>query len=270
MKSNQYSYTITDKSVTLFENARPFIAKSDHPNFKKIRELIKKSNFSEAVKLFDIVENIKNLNPKIEIKNNSVYYDGKIQHNYVANRILAFLKEGFDIKPLVKFLENLYQNPLVKDNPNHYLIEDLYKFLETNEGMPITEDGCFLAWKRVHKDGFDIHSQTIKYEVGKYVEESFDKVDKNRDNTCSYGLHFCSKTYLEQSGFGSGENSKMLLVKVNPAWVCSIPTDYNRSKGRAYKMFVYAEYEENSNPKINKTLISKNYQKRDSSGRFCK
>jgi hypothetical protein len=67
--------------------------------------------------------------------------------------------------------------------------------------------------------------------------ERFD-VDDNKDNTCSTGLHFCSQSYL--SCFG-GERT--VIVKINPADVVSIPSDYNDAKGRACRYEVIGELE---------------------------
>jgi hypothetical protein len=268
-----YNYIVTDNSITIFAGAKPFVARKEHPSYQKIKNLVKAQKFEEATKLFDIGNSISNQsNGKITIKNNNIYWNEKPLHNYVTSRILALLKEGFDTKPVINFLEDLYNNnPLVKQDNNHYLVEDLYKFLSVND-LPLCEDGSFLAWKRVRNDGFDIHSGTIQYKVGEIVEESFDRVDKNRDNHCSYGLHFCAKSYLEKSGFGGDKPNKMLLVKVKPSWVCSIPSDYGNSKGRAYKMFVYAEYNENTNINLKSAALSNTQSgpKRDSKGRFCK
>ena len=54
------------------------------------------------------------------------------------------------------------------------------------------------------------------------------EVDDNRDRTCSTGLHFCSQDYLDHFG-----GQRIMIVKINPADVVSIPSDYNDSKGRA-------------------------------------
>lgn len=65
------------------------------------------------------------------------------------------------------------------------------------------------------------------------------QVDSNRYNTCSVGLHFCSREYLP--AFGCGDGEKVVLVKVNPADVVSIPVDYNNAKGRTWKYEVVSE-----------------------------
>jgi hypothetical protein len=107
--------------------------------------------------------------------------------------------------------------------------------LEKNN-LPITSDGHFLAYKKVRKDFKDCHTGTMDNSVGKIVEMERHEVDDNANNTCSNGLHFCSKEYLNHFG---GERT--VIVKINPADVVSIPTDYDFSKGRACRYEVIGE-----------------------------
>ena len=62
------------------------------------------------------------------------------------------------------------------------------------------------------------------------------QVDENKDRTCSSGLHFCSYDYLAHFG---GE--RIMVLKINPKDVVSIPTDYNNSKGRCARYLVVDE-----------------------------
>jgi hypothetical protein len=139
------------------------------------------------------------------------------------------LEDGFDVAPLVEFMHNLMKNPSKR------AVDELYGFLEKNS-LPITPDGCFLAYKRVRGDYKDCYTGTMDNSVGKVVEMERNMVDDNRDNTCSTGLHFCSHSYLASFG---GERT--VIVKVNPADVVSIPSDYNNAKGRACSYEVIGE-----------------------------
>jgi hypothetical protein len=142
------------------------------------------------------------------------------------------LQDGFPVEPLVNFMENLMTNPSKR------AVTELYGFLEKNS-LPITPDGCFLAYKKVRNDFLDIHSGTMDNSVGKIVEMERNEVDDNKDQTCSTGLHFCSQDYLPH--FGNGYDSRVVILKINPADVVSIPSDYNNAKGRACKYEVIGE-----------------------------
>jgi hypothetical protein len=65
------------------------------------------------------------------------------------------------------------------------------------------------------------------------------QVDDDKDRTCSTGLHFCSQDYLPS--FGSAQGNRVVIVKINPADVVSIPSDYNNAKGRACRYEVVGE-----------------------------
>src|SRR5690606_5095532 len=98
----------------------------------------------------------------------------------------------------------------------------------------------FLAYKRVRDNYLDWHSATFDNSVGKVVEMPGGRyhVDSNRHNVCSYGLHFCSKDYLGNFWRGAG---RIVVVKINPADVVSIPIDYNFTKGRTWRYEVVGE-----------------------------
>ena len=72
--------------------------------------------------------------------------------------------------------------------------------------------------------------------LGATVEMERNRVDDDKDRTCSTGLHFCSRDYLDHFG---GE--RLVIVKINPRDVVSIPSDYNDSKGRACRYEVVDE-----------------------------
>jgi hypothetical protein len=73
---------------------------------------------------------------------------------------------------------------------------------------------------------------------GNVVEMERNTVDDNMNNTCSTGLHFCSKEYLAHFG---GHDSRTVILKINPRDVVSIPADYNATKGRTCRYEVIGE-----------------------------
>jgi hypothetical protein len=139
------------------------------------------------------------------------------------------LQEDFPIDPLANFMDNLMTNPSKR------AVTELYGFLEVNN-LPITPDGCFLAYKKVNAEYKDCHSNTIDNSVGQVVEMERNAVDDNFNNTCSSGLHFCSREYLDHF-YGD----HIMIVKINPRDVVSFPRDYNNSKGRCCRYEVIGE-----------------------------
>jgi hypothetical protein len=106
--------------------------------------------------------------------------------------------------------------------------------------MGITDDGHILAYKKVSADYKDIYSGTFDNSVGQIVEMRRNLVNEDRTKTCSSGLHFCSMSYL--SSYGTGPGSRVVIVKVNPRDVVSVPMDYNFAKARCCRYEVVDEY----------------------------
>jgi hypothetical protein len=131
----------------------------------------------------------------------------------------------------MKFIDNIQKNKL-KD-----IREELYQFMMAGR-MPITHDGCFLAYKAVRRDYHDKHTGTMDNSPGTLVAMEPSQVDTNRNNECSRGLHFCARGYLPNFA-GSGD--RVMIVKVNPRFVFAIPRDYNCAKGRASEYYVIGE-----------------------------
>ena len=169
--------------------------------------------------------------PAIQLRSNQLYYNEVPVHNALSRKIVDIIQEGLDVKPWIRFAENVYANP------NEYSREELYLFLEKAD-LPITEDGCFLAYKNVRGDYKDIYSGSFDNSVGQIVEMPRENVDTDRYNTCSVGLHFASKEYLPHY---RGGGSKTMIVKINPADVVSIPSDYDNTKGRTWRYEVVGE-----------------------------
>lgn len=218
---------ITDNSITAFIAGKNYVAKSSHPNFEAIKEELKAGaeDTARLASLFDIPKTIEvKSQGRVRIQNNTVLYDGQSLHTTLTTRMLAMLGEGFNIEPLMRFLEKLMQNP------SHRAVHGLYDFLAATN-IPITPEGDFLAYKKVRSDYLDIHSGTIRNAVGDEPRVPRNQVDEDPDRTCSYGLHVCSESYLSHFG-SSGSSDRVVIVQVNPADVVAIPRDYNNAKMR--------------------------------------
>jgi hypothetical protein len=169
---------------------------------------------------------------KITLNGSTLTYDGRPMHGALVNRILTTVKDAGNAGPLILFLENLMSNPSKR------AVDELYGFLEACD-LPITDDGHFLAYKKIRNDYRDIYTGTLDNSVGQVLEVPRNSVDEDKDNTCSFGLHFCSKSYLPQ--FGRGDGNRIVVVKVNPADVVAIPSDYRNAKGRTCRYEVMDE-----------------------------
>ncbi|MHB1539681.1 MAG: hypothetical protein ACYCV6_01405 [Steroidobacteraceae bacterium] len=199
-------------------------------------EEIKGLMASDLDKVTDAVEALKDqrITDDVAIEGGTVTFKGEAVHNTLTARMLRQIREGFDLKPMARFLENLMQNP------SYRAVQDLYSFLEYGK-MPITEDGCFLAYKKVRSDYRDIRTGTFDNSVGQVVSMPRNQVDEEPDRTCSHGLHVCSFDYL--ASYASASDDRVVISKVNPRDVVAIPTDYHNTKMRVSRYEVVGELE---------------------------
>lgn len=235
--SNTIAYQLTDKTLTVFLD-RPYTVdrnahvvaelreqlESDEPDLDRLRKLL---NPAEV-----LAEQLDGTGVDVNPFSGTVTYRGRRIVGHLERRILDIAAQGLDVKPWKRFVERVFANPL--DSARN----ELNLFLE-NADLPITPDGCFLAYKRVSGEYLDLHSHTFDNSVGKTVSMPRQDVDTNRDRTCSRGLHFCAQGYLRS--FGSGGQNRIVIVKIDPADVVAIPSDYNNMKGRTWKYEVVGE-----------------------------
>ena len=243
-----YPYLIQGANITVVIGNVPHTISKTHLTYEKVKEAIKAGDW-ETVK--DIIEPKKVIlnygRGNVSVQGDQLFWKGKEFHSALASRMITMLQEGFTIEPMVEFMENLMTNP------SRQAVNELYGFLEKNN-LPITPDGCFLAYKKVRDNYFDVHSGTMDNSLGNVVSMERNEVDDNRNNTCSAGLHFCAQSYLKSFG---GE--RVVIVKINPRDVVSIPTDYNEAKGRACQYEVIGEVgssEDDTNAAFSKPVQS--------------
>lgn len=223
-------------------------------NIKKRLELVSKARISFASGAFTL--------------------DGKAMHNAMTKRFVRLVEDGHDMEPFMAFIKNCLLNP------RQEAIEELYLFLEAND-LPLTDDGCFLAYRRVDRDYRSIHANPDgtknRNMVGDIVTIPRSECDHNRENTCSKSLHACGLTYLPSYG-SSSNGDKTVIAKISPSDVVTVPPDYNNQKLRCCRYEVVAEHfdgdskdslSENGVYSVDKSGIKK-YSRRDSKGRFTK
>ncbi len=228
-----YPFLIQGDNVVVVIDNKPHTINKTHITYSKVVDAIKAGDWDavkDAIEPKKIVLNYGKGN--VSIQGETLFWKGVELHTTLAVKMIDMLKEGFPIEPMVMFMDNLYQNPSKR------AVDELYGFLEKGN-LPITPDGHFLAYKKVRANYMDVHSGTMDNSVGKVVEMERYNVDDNKDNTCSTGLHFCSKDYLNSFG---GERT--VIVKINPRDVVSIPSDYNATKGRACRYEVVGEIDQ--------------------------
>lgn len=240
MKSS-IPYTFNSNSITFFLKGKQRTFASDHPNFSEIKAAVVAGDVEKIELLSDVAKVVTKatLGSVIIDTDDNVRFNGELVPEYLATRILKHYEEDPElVAPLIAFAEKLMGNPAVD------VRNDLYRWLEAGK-MPIFPDGDFMAYKLVRED-FSPINKGGKYgkdqSPGQIVEQPRETCNSNRNDTCSSGLHFCSYSYLPTfQEWNDYRGNRVIMLKINPADVVAIPTDYNLSKGRTCRFEVIAE-----------------------------
>lgn len=208
-------------SVTI--GAETYNASGDHPQFMEIIGLLREEKYEEAMEMLNIKRGLERyVSGDLVIEGGTLKYKDLIIDSGLTRRIVEKMQNGEPFEPLVAFFENLMSNP------SRRAVYQLYDFLEHND-IEITDDGHFIAWKRVDSNFKDMYTGKFDNSPGTIVAVNRFQVDEDPNVTCSHGLHVAAKSYIPNYGGGRG---RVIACKVNPADVVAIPTDYNNAKMR--------------------------------------
>ena len=234
-----YKHTISPTGVYAVRvdgiNVDTIVVLNTDPKYNEIVDAIKcnkpldKFFVKEQLKLVSITTN-----NSVVIDEHGVKFKGFTIQGNLAEAITTMYLDG-RLKAndsMVLFLDNLTQNP------DSRVFEQLYPFMQHND-IEVSDDGCLLAYKKVRGDYYDIHSGTIRNAPGDKPSMPRVMVQNDPSQTCSAGLHVCAKSYL--SNFGNDSSDKVVIVKVNPKDVVSVPYDYNGAKMRVCEYEVLAD-----------------------------
>ena len=227
-------------------------------NGEKIRVEKTDKNYAKILKTFELPKEEQEdavravLNPIIKIASagfvidgDDVTYQGESLPKALKTKVISIVRDGLPIEHFEKFWAKL------RENPSAQSVAELVDFLSYKE-LPITDDGDIIAYKGVldnyysqtgNKDtrvlqGTVNSSGQIYNGVGEVIEVARNCVDDNRANECSFGLHCGSLDYAR------GFSSRLILVKVNPKDVVSVPKDYSFQKCRVSTYEVVGDFVE--------------------------
>jgi hypothetical protein len=231
-------------------------ADSNHPYWTEIVRGLR-NNDPDVVTLFDVKAGLgaklRSLSDRVDFDahTNTLFFDGDVVDDALAQQVVRFLEQGVsDWEPLVKFWENVAQNP------SEHSRENLYRWLRTHE-FSITANGEIVAYKGVKvgsaQDGAaqyqSIHAGPawvngehvngyVPNEVGAVVTMPRADVTANPAVGCHVGLHVGTHSYAKSFGHGV-----TLEVHVNPRDVVSVPTECSDAKMRVCKYTVAGKVE---------------------------
>lgn len=231
-----------------------------HVSFKAIIEkLISGKATDESIRdltgvLKTVAKKMSALSERVSVDGKEVYFDGDPLRGEIADLIKKMFEEGraLDFKPLVNFLEKAKTNPSLKS------VDDLYRWI-SNGDLVIDPDGDIVAYKgvRVNADGVSesIHAGKafvngeeitgyIPNKPGTVISMARSEVNDNEFAHCSYGLHAGTYAYADTFRTWGNFDSRMILVKINPRDVVSVPNDHSSAKMRVARYTVLSEINE--------------------------
>jgi len=261
--SEKLAYNLSEDSITIFWEGKPYSVRSDNANFQALRRAIFEARYDDVGELLDIKSAVEDfVDGQVEVKDEVVYFRGNRLHGVVVDKLMDMLRAGMkDSSPITNYISRLMENPSSNS------VEELYTFLGY-KSLPITPEGKVLGYKGVQEDywsntgnadtivvqGKTNERHQILNEVGATIEVQRRCVDDNKDNHCSFGLHIGSYDYA--SGW-SGCDGKLLLVEFDPQDAVSVPTDCSFQKLRVSKYKVVADLTD-SKQELNKVVYQPN------------
>ena len=250
-----------DGNVTAIVSGQTYNFGKAHPNYNKLITHLKNNNVEHFEAAYDIISHVNSYcDGYVNCDHGSLSWNGITMPDMFTGTIIDMVRQGFPFEPMLNFLDNMSQNP------SDHAITELFDFME-NKHMPITMDGCFLAYKAVGPNFMDLYSGSFDNSVGSVCEIPRNKVDNNRSNGCGKGLHVGAIDYAksygginldDDSGSDDGGN-QMVICKVNPRDVVSVPTDAKFQKLRTCRYEVVAKFDSIFDKVVHLTDSDKEY-----------
>ena len=218
-------------SVNAFVGGKPYTFSKSHESYDKLLSYLENGNIEHFEASYDIASTVEHYcDGYVHVDNGELSWQGITMPELFTDRILQMRREGFYIDSMLNFLDNM------NDNPSDQAIVELFDFMQ-NKHLPITDDGHFLAYKAVSPDFKDIYTGNIDNSVGNEVSIERSKVDSNRNKHCSAGLHVGAIDYVKSYGGidldeDNDGGNQIVICKVNPADVVSVPSDARFQKLR--------------------------------------
>jgi hypothetical protein len=233
-----------DGNVTAVVAGEVYTFGKSHPRYDRLISHLKNNSVEYFEASYDVVSQINEYcEGYVSVNDGALAWDGIEMPEMFNGTILDMIQQGYPFEPMLNFLDNMSQNP--SDNA----IVELFDFM-ANKNMPITADGHFLAYKAVRGDYKDIYSGTFDNSIGSVCEVQRSKVNKNRDDHCGAGLHVGAFDYAKSYGGidldddEGGNGNKLMICKVNPRDVVSVPSDSRCQKLRCCRYEVVSEFQD--------------------------
>ena len=223
IKTNDNQYNcVVDNKIHSFD--------STHPDFEKLISYIVTGDEASFLEMIVPAKRIVSWS-----EGNFTYNDGVLKYGdfeipeALTSRVRDMIDSECDYKPMLNFIERLLRNPSAR------ALREVYTWLE-HKCLSIDKDGYIIGYKGVNWDYTDCHTSRVSNTVGQKPKMLRNLCDDDFGVDCSQGFHVGTKDYA--TGFGK----RVVLVKVDPEHVVSVPVDCNCQKMRCCEYEVIADY----------------------------
>jgi hypothetical protein len=238
------AYTITTESITIIWGGKPYTVKKGAANFDSLRDAIEAEEWDNVPGFLTAGKKIESWSEgAFHVGSADVTYEGEKLPDALAKRIISMAGKSEDPTPLFRFWEKL------AENPSYRSVEQLWGFLD-HRGIPITEDGNFLAYKAVRSNYLDIHSGTVDNSIGSDHRMRRNLISDDPRTPCHKGFHVGALRYAQN--FGS-DSRRIVICEVDPKDVVCVPYDSSQEKMRVCRYKVIG----NHGAKLPSTTITK-------------
>jgi len=225
-------FTLTNESITVIYGGKNHVTQKGSPQFAGLRQALITENWADVPNHLTIAKSLQEwAKGKFTIEGETVFYNKERLPSDINARIIAMASKNEDPTPLFNFYERLQKNPSFRS------VQQLYGFLQ-HSGIPLTPDGCFLAYKSVKYDYKDVHSSTFDNSPGKTNEMPRNKISDDPDLACHDGFHVGALSYAQT--FHSG--GRIVVCKVDPENVVCVPKDESQRKMRVCKYTIIGNH----------------------------
>jgi hypothetical protein len=229
-------------------NGKSHTVTIEHPNYANLLECFKNDDAEGFIANLQVEKQLEKYvddpHGKVTVRDGEVYYNGELLDNAITDTIKTMMRFNIDFEYMLKFLER------VMTSCSYRVKTELFNFLQAC-GLTITDDGCFLAYKTVKSDYMDKYTGTIDNSIGSSIPRmDRSDVDDDCSNACSHGYHVGALAYAGPGGWYNKTNDKVMICKVAPEDVVSVPKDASFQKLRCCYYEVVDEYKAELEKKV--------------------
>lgn len=233
------SYTITSETITIVTgDGKSITVGQGSVQFFGLAKALVESDWDAVEKQLSPAGSLQQwigANSGFTVQGSAISYMGEPVTQSVQSRIWLTANEGKSPAPLFAFWARLQLNPSYRS------VQQLFEFLQ-HRNIPIEEDGTFLAYKAVQGDLKDIHSSTFDNSPGKTHSMPRNKISDDPMVECDEGFHVGALAYVQWFGSNRDDSARVVICRVDPADVVSVPRDHSAQKIRVCKYTVIGFY----------------------------